>query len=82
MQQNLSVFEKMLMTLEKTMNTTMRWQCQRQMMLDQLTNGENYKKLVQDVGDYVINHVSANIDVEDVVKAIKELNYELNKLGE
>ena len=52
------------------------------MMLDQLTHGENYNKLVADVGDYVINHISATVDVKDIVNAIKEINDEINKIGE
>ena len=50
------------------------------MMLDQLTHGENYNKLVADVGDYVIEHISANVDADEVFDKIDELNKKINDL--
>ena len=82
MSRYMGLFEKYLVVAEKSADITLRMWYQHQMMLDQLTHGENYNKLVADVGDYVINHISATVDVKDIVNAIKEINDEINKIGE
>ena len=75
------VFERYLTAMEKSADITMRWWYQRQMMLDGLTQGREYDKLVADVGDYVIQHISATVDADEVFDKIDELNKKINDLG-
>ena len=82
MQKQKGIFERYLEACEKTADITLRWQYQRQMMMDDLNARRDYDRLVADVAQYVMAHISATVDIEEAVLKIKELNDEINNLGE
>lgn len=41
-----------------------------------------YYKLVQDVGDYVLEHLNLTVDTEKAIKELEELNNAIERLGE
>ena len=52
------------------------------MMMDDLNARRDYDRLVADVAQYVMEHITATIDIEEVIQKIKELNDIINRLGE
>lgn len=59
----------------------LRYQYQKSMMMQQVYDRQARERLVKDVAEEVLSHLSASIDVEDVIKGIKELNGEIERLG-
>ena len=77
-----SAFERYIKACEKAGDATLRWWYQRQMIMDNLNAQRDYDKLVEDVAQYVMAHISATVDIEEAVLKIQELNDEIRKLGE
>lgn len=59
----------------------LRYQYQKSMMLQQYYDRQEREQLIKDVAEEVLSRLSATIDVEDIVKGIKELNDEIERLG-
>ena len=76
-----STFEQMLNAMTKTGDATLRLYYQNKDMLDALLNPEERKRLVEDIGQYVIEHINATVDAQEVFDAIDGLNDKINSLG-
>ena len=51
------------------------------MMMDDLNPRLDYNQLVVDVSQYIMEHIKATIDIEDVILGIEEIKKELNEIG-
>ena len=71
--------ERMLQAAQNTGDATLNWYYQKQMMLDSLLEKHEREQLVNDVAHEVLSHLSATVDVSDIVDDIDELRRALEK---
>ena len=71
--------ERMLQAAQNTGDATLNWYYQKQMMLDSLLEKHEREQLVNDVAHEVLSHLSATVDVSDMVDDIDELRRALEK---
>lgn len=75
------VFERYLEAMEKTGDAVLAWQYQKEMFKQSLMNPEERKALVQDVASEVVSHLSATVDISEVLMEIDELRKAIDNLG-
>ena len=73
----MSVMEKMLDAMTKTGDIMLRYQYQRNMMLDNLLSDRE----IDIIADRVIQRIRMTADISEVVMAIDELKREINGLA-
>ena len=71
--------ERMLQAAQNTGDATLNWYYQKQMMLDSLLEKHEREQLVNDVAHEVLSHLSATVDVSDIVDDVDELRRALEK---
>lgn len=76
MRRQMSVMEKMLDAMTKTGDIMLRYQYQRNMMLDNLLSDRE----IDIIADRVIQRIRITADISEVVMAIDELKKELKDL--
>lgn len=69
----------MLQAAQNTGDATLNWYYQRQMMLDSLQEKRERDQLVKDVAHEVLSHLSATVDVSEIIKEIEDLKRELDQ---
>ena len=74
-----SLMERMLQAAQNTGDATLNWYYQKQMMMDSLLERREREQLVNDVAHEVLSHLSATVDVSDIVDDIDELRRALEK---
>ena len=77
MRRQISVMEKMLDAMTKTGDIMLRYQYQRNMMLDNLLSDRE----IDIIADRVIQRIKMTADISEVVMAIDELKREINGLA-
>ena len=77
MRRQISVMEKMLDAMTKTGDIMLRYQYQRNMMLDNLLSDRE----IDIIADRVIQRIRMTADISEVVMAIDELKREINGLA-
>ena len=77
MRRQMSVMEKMLDAMTKTGDIMLRYQYQRNMMLDNLLSDRE----IDIIADRVIQRIRMTADISEVVMAIDELKREINGLA-
>lgn len=77
MRRQMSVMEKMLDAMTKTGDIMLRYQYQRNMMLDNLLSDRE----IDIIADRVIQRIRVTADISEVVMAIDELKREINGLA-
>lgn len=77
MRRQISVMEKMLDAMTKTGDIMLRYQYQKNMMLENLLSDRE----IDIIADRVIQRIKMTADISEVVMAIDELKREINGLA-
>ena len=76
-----SVFERYIDALTKTGDATLHWWLQKQDFKKQLLSPSEASSIAAEIAPYVVKHLSATVDVSDIVKEIDKLNESIDRLG-
>lgn len=72
-----SSFERYLEALTKSMNITLQYQFQKEMMKQNLLSDRE----IDVIADKVIQRLNISVDVTDIIKEIDNLNNKIQNLG-
>ena len=75
------LFERLLQTVEKTGDATLRYWLQKRAIKDDILSRRDYDDLVHDTAQEVLTHISATVDASEIFDAIDGIEERLNKLG-
>lgn len=76
-----SLFERLLQTVEKTGDATLRYWLQKSAIKNDILSRREYDKLVRDTAQEVLTHIHATVDASEIFAAIDGIEERLNKLG-
>lgn len=79
--QNDFIFEYFIKGLGQTAQATLRQMYMESQRLEAMNRRREYEQLKQDVLDYVISHLSATVDISEVLMQIDELKRAIESLG-
>ena len=76
-----NMFNTLLRAIEKTGDTMLAYQFQKDMMLDEIRQRAEREKMIDEIAQRVLSRISATVDVSEIFKSIDELNDKINRLG-
>lgn len=79
--QNRGLMYQMINALEKSGDATLAFYLQKEKMKRDLFDRQMKQQLAEEVAEIVMSRMSATIDAEELVKAIKELDVSIDDLG-
>jgi len=75
------MFERYIDAMTKTADVTLRWMMQRREMFGRLLTPSDAKQIAKEVAPYVVENISATVDVSEIVQEIDKLNESIERLG-
>ena len=75
------MFNTLLRAIEKTGDTMLAYQFQKDMMYDEIRQRAEREKMIDEIAQRVLSRISATVDVSEIIKSIDDLNDRINKLG-
>ena len=75
------MFNTLLRAIEKTGDTMLAYQFQKDMMYDEIRQRAEREKMIDEIAQRVLSRISATVDVSEIIKSIDELNDRINRLG-
>ena len=75
------MFNTLLNAIEKTGDTMLAYQFQKDMMYDEIRQRAEREKMIDEIAQRVLSRISATVDVSEIIKSIDDLNDRINRLG-
>ena len=75
------MFNTLLRAIEKTGDTMLAYQFQKDMMYDEIRQRAEREKMIDEIAQRVLSRISATVDVSEIIKSIDDLNDRINRLG-
>ena len=75
------LFDALIGGMDKAMQATLRQMYNRSCINDMYIRHQEMEQLKREVAEYVISHLSATLDVSDIVDQIEELRQAIDSLG-
>ena len=76
-----NIFNTLLRAIEKTGDTMLAYQFQKDMMYDEIRQRAEREKMIEEIAQRVLSRISATVDVSEIIKSIDDLNDRINRLG-
>ena len=76
-----NMFNALLRAIEKTGDTMLAYQFQKDMMYDEIRQRAEREKMIDEIAQRVLSRISATVDVSEIIKSIDDLNDRINRLG-
>ena len=76
-----NMFNTLLRAIEKTGDTMLAYQFQKDMMYDEIRQRAEREKMIDEITQRVLSRISATVDVSEIIKSIDDLNDRINRLG-
>ena len=76
-----NMFNTLLRAIEKTGDTMLAYQFQKDMMYDEIRQRAEREKMIEEIAQRVLSRISATVDVSEIIKSIDDLNDRINRLG-
>lgn len=76
-----NMFNTLLRAIEKTGDTMLAYQFQKDMMYDEIRQRAEREKMIDEIAQRVLSRISATVDVSEIIKSIDDLNDRINRLG-
>lgn len=76
-----NMFNTLLNAIEKTGDTMLAYQFQKDMMYDEIRQRAEREKMIDEIAQRVLSRISATVDVSEIIKSIDDLNDRINRLG-
>ena len=76
-----NMFNTLLRAIEKTGDTMLAYQFQKDMMYDEIRQRAEREKMIDEIAQRVLSRISATVDVSEIIKSIDDLNNRINRLG-
>ena len=78
--QQKTIFDRYLQAVENTMEITLRWWYQKNMMKSSIFESQEKEQLINEVAERVLSRISATVDAEEVFNKIDELQEKIDSL--
>lgn len=78
--QQKTIFDRYLQAVENTMDITLRWWYQKNMMKSSIFESQEKEQLINEVAERVLSRISATVDAEEVFNKIDELQEKIDSL--
>lgn len=78
--QEKTIFDRYLQAVENTMDITLRWWYQKNMMKSSIFESQEKEQLINEVAERVLSRISATVDAEEVFNKIDELQEKIDSL--
>ena len=75
------IFERYLEAMAKTGDAVLAYQYKKEMFKQSLMDREEREALISDVSADVVKHLSATVDVSEIIQEIDELKKAIDNLG-
>ena len=75
------MFDYLIKGLDQSAQATLRMMYNRSCNLNEIIRRKEIEEMKHEIAEYVISHISATVDVSDVIKQIDELRRAINSLG-
>ena len=75
-----TIFDRYLQAVENTMDITLRWWYQKNMMKSSIFESQEKEQLINEVAERVLSRISATVDAEEVFNKIDELQEKIDSL--
>ena len=79
--QQKTIFDRYLQAVENTMEITLRWWYQKNMIKSSIFERQEKEQLINEIAERVLSQISATVDAEEVFKEIDELNKKIDSLN-
>lgn len=76
-----TMFDRYIQAVENTMDITLRWWYQKNMIKSSLFERQEKEQLINEIAERVLSQISATVDAEEVFKEIDELNKKIDSLN-
>lgn len=76
------MFEYFIQGMEKSAQATLRQMYNNSRIHDEMNHRREMEELKKEVAEYVISHLSATLDVSDIVDEIEDLRRAIDSLGQ
>ena len=78
--QQKTIFDRYLQAVENTMDITLRWWYQKNMIKSSIFERQEKEQLINEVAERVLSRISATVDAEEVFNKIDELQEKIDSL--
>lgn len=75
------LFEAIIGGMDKTMQATLRQMYNQTRINDMLIRQQEMEQIKREVAEYVMSHMTATLDVSDIVDKIEDLRQSIDSLG-
>ena len=75
-----TMFDRYIQAVENTMDITLRWWYQKNMMKSSIFESQEKEQLINEVAERVLSRISATVDAEEVFNKIDELQEKIDSL--
>jgi hypothetical protein len=75
------MFNTLLRAIEKTGDTMLAYQFQKDMMYEEMRQRAEHEKLVEEIVQRVLSRIKLTVDTTEIFAAIDGLNEKINSLG-
>ena len=75
------LFEAIIGGMDKAMQATLRQMYNQTRIIDMFIRQQEMEQIKREVAEYVISHLSATLDVSDIVDQIEDLRRAIDSLG-
>ena len=76
-----NMFNTLLRAIEKTGDTMLAYQFQKDMMYEEMRQRAEHEKLVEEIVQRVLSRIKLTVDTTEIFAAIDGLNEKINSLG-
>lgn len=76
------MFDALIGGLDKAAQATLRPMYNKSRMNDEIIHRQEIEDMKHEIAEYVISHISATVDVSDIIKQIEELRRAIDSLGQ
>lgn len=75
------LFDYLIQGMEKTAQATLRQMYHNSRIHDEIFHRQEMEEMKHEIAEYVISHISAKVDVSDIINQIEELRRAIDSLG-
>ena len=79
--QNDFLFDYLIKGMDQTAQITLRQMYMNSQRIEEMNRRREYEQLKQEVLEYVVSHLSASVDISEVLMQIEELRKAIDSLG-
>ena len=79
--QNDYLFEYLIKGMDQAAQITLRTMYNNSRNIDEMLHRQEIEQMKYEIAEYVISHISATVDLTDIISQIEELRMAIDSLG-